>query len=130
VAVMKDKGKSDKHDVFGMWLDNVWIEKGREMICAATPKMRIEDVKKWLEEILAKPQHCSSCGALKYDFVLDHDGKEYRFSLWKITDKSKKGKSKVIAESNYEKLGPYLTHYGERLARRKKKSLLSRLSND
>ena len=108
---MKDKGKSDKHDVFGMYLDKVWIEKGREMICTATPKMRIEDVKKWLEEILANPQHCSACGALKHDFVLDHDGKEYTFALWKITDKSKKGKSKVIAETDYKKLGRHMQGY-------------------
>jgi hypothetical protein len=51
---------------------------------------------------------CSGCGALKYDFVLNHDGKEYRFALWKITDKSKKGKSKVIAETDYKKLGRYM----------------------
>jgi len=111
-AKRASKCESDKHDVFGMWLDNVWIEKGREMICTDKPKARIESVREWLEEILANPKCCSACGALKYDFVLDHDGKEYRFSLWKITDKSKKGKSKVIAESDYKRLGPYLEKYG------------------
>lgn len=109
---MKDKSKADKHDVFGMYLDNVWIEKGREMISTDKPKMRIESVREWLEEILDNPQLCSACGALKYDFVLSHDGKEYRFALWKITDISKKGKSKIIAESDYKKLGPYLEKYG------------------
>jgi len=106
------KSEPDKHDVFGMWLDNVWIEKGVEMICTNKPKERMKEVQKWLEEILANPQHCSCCGALKYDFVLDHDGKEYRFALWKITDKSKKGKPKLVAESDYKKLGRYLLDEG------------------
>ncbi|MCJ7633389.1 hypothetical protein MUP77_13505 [Candidatus Bathyarchaeota archaeon] len=82
------------------------------MIHAKKPEARIENVKEWLEGILANPQHCSVCGALKYDFVLDHDGKEYRFALWKITDKSKKGKSRVIAETDYKKLELYSQEHG------------------
>ena len=119
-ASVKGKNKPDKHDVFGMYLDNVWKEKGIEKWCPTTLKTRVEDVKKWLEEVLANPQHCSVCGALKYGFVLDHDGKEYAFALWKITDKTKK-KSKIIAETDYEKLHEYTKTGGPmRDARREK----------
>jgi hypothetical protein len=106
-----EKSKPDKHDVFGMYLDNVWKEKGIEKWCPTRLRTRVEDVKKWLEEILTNPRHCSSCGALKYDFILHHGGKEYAFALWKITDKSKKGKSKVLAESDYKKLGRYMQEH-------------------
>ncbi len=119
MAVMKAKGKLEMHNVSVLFLDNNWIEKGIPAWCPLTTKVRIESVKKWLEEILANPQYCSNCGGLKYDFVLDHDGVEYAFALWKITDNSKKGKSKVIAESDYKKLGPYLEKCGKRLPKRK-----------
>ena len=127
---MKGKSKPEKHDVSFLFLDNNWIEKGMAHWCPTTLKTRVEDVKKWLEEVLANPQHCSVCGALKYGFVLDHDGKEYAFALWKITDKTKK-KSKIVGETDYTKLGSYFTHYGEWLARRKNnrvtRSALARL---
>jgi hypothetical protein len=112
VEVMKAKEIPERHDVVGLWLDDKWMEKGVEMIHCETLKTRVKRVRKWLEEILVNPQYCSVCGALKYDFVLMHDGREYTFALWKITDKSKRSKNKVIAESDYKKLGPYFAKVG------------------
>ena len=38
--------KAHERDLIARALDNVWMEKGREMICADKPKARIESVKK------------------------------------------------------------------------------------
>lgn len=42
-----EKGKPDKHDVFGMYLDNVWKEKGIQKWCPASARSMLESAKTW-----------------------------------------------------------------------------------
>jgi hypothetical protein len=70
-------------------------------------EVRVKRVKKWLEKILTDPQHCSRCGASRYDLILTHEGKDYTFGLWKIEDRTKRGKRRAIAETDYKKLSSY-----------------------
>jgi hypothetical protein len=93
----------------GLFLDDSWCEKDTEWIPEETLDVRVGHVKKWLEKILANPEHCFCCGALKYDLVLTHDGKDYTFTLWKIADRTKRGKARVIAETDYKRLRLYLS---------------------
>ena len=99
--------KRVRHNGIILYLNNDWLEKGVDMYNPTSPKEELGYLKKWLEKVFANPQHCPTCGSLKYDVVIKYAGIEFHFGLWKIIDKRHEGKDKVIAETDYEKLALY-----------------------
>lgn len=75
---------SNIHHCIVMWLDDNRWENDIEIINAETPKTMRKRVKKQLKEILANPEKCPVCGGLKYDLILESEGKQYVFALWKL----------------------------------------------
>lgn len=93
---------SDIHHGIVMWLEDSRWENDLEIENIESLKAMRERVKKQLREVVANPEHCLICGSLKYDLIIEFEGKQFAFALWKIVDKGK-----VVAETDYKKFTKY-----------------------
>jgi hypothetical protein len=61
-----------------------------------------EQIETVLKEAFSKPMQCSRCGGMLPDLMFVLGKRTYKFTCWQITEKDR-----VIAETDYEKLGAY-----------------------
>ncbi len=107
---MRNKQHAE-HDAISFSLNAPYWEKREngepiQIISAfvENPKMLITHFRKWLQRMLANPEHCPICGAIIHELVIQYEGKEYWFTLWKIKDINK---DKAIIETDYKKFARY-----------------------